>query len=98
MRKLIYPLSLTLFLITSLSTSSCVRYPELVSFAPINDSIPQEVIENFVDLRIVPQDLLSIKVTSFPPEAAAPFNIRSGIGNNVGFIQNLKISDYSVDT
>jgi hypothetical protein len=65
MRKLIYPFSLTLFLMAALSTSSCVRYPELVSFAPINDSIPQEVIRNFVDLKVVPQDLLSIKVSSF---------------------------------
>jgi polysaccharide export outer membrane protein len=101
MRKLFYPLSLTLFFITSLSTSSCVRYPELVSFAPMNDSIPQEVIENFVDLRIVPQDLLSIKVSSYPPDAAAPFNLDQGIGNNVGFIQNTQniglFSGYLVD-
>ncbi len=88
MRKHIYPICLLGFLLATLSMNSCVRYPELVSFAPINDSIPPEAINNFVDLKIAPQDLLSIKVSSFPPEAAAPFNLDQGIGNNAGFIQN----------
>lgn len=100
MRKLVHPLSLVLILAASFSTSSCVRYPELVSLAPINDSIPPEVIENFVDLKIVPQDLLSIQISSYPPETAAPFNINQNIGN-VGNIQNLQglglFSGYLVD-
>jgi polysaccharide export outer membrane protein len=98
MRKFIYPLSLALLIITSLS--SCVRYPELVSFAPMNDSIPPEIIENFVDLKIAPQDLLSIKVTSFPPDAARPFNIDQEI-RNIGGLQNTQnlglFSGYLVD-
>lgn len=102
MRKFLYPLSLALLIIASLSTSSCVRYPELVSFAPINDSIPPEVIENFVDLRIAPQDLLSIKVSSYPPEAAEPFNLDPvGRNMNLGNLQNTQnlglFSGYLVD-
>jgi len=95
MRQIIY-----LTFLTVLMGTSCVRYPELVSFAPIDNSIPPEAIENFVDLKIAPQDLLSIKVSSFPADAAAPFNIDQAI-RNVGNIQNTEnlglFSGYLVD-
>ncbi len=100
MGKYLYPVSLAFILMSALSSSSCVRYPELVSFAPINDSIPPEVINNFVDLKIAPQDLLRIQVSSFPPEAAAPFNIDQ-MPQNIGNLQNTQnlglFSGYLVD-
>ncbi len=71
-----------------LLTTSCVRYPELVSFQPIDGNLPPQAIDNFVDLRIMPQDLLSIQISSTPPEAAAPFNLDQGVGNNIGLVQN----------
>ncbi len=83
MKHLQYTIALTFLLFTS-----CVRYPELVSFQPIDGTMPPEAIDNFVDLKIMPQDLLSIKVSSFPPESAAPFNLDRGIGNQAGFAQN----------
>ena len=56
--------------------SSCVSHKELVTFD--GSSLPYgttQAVENALELRVEPSDLLRINVYSVDPEAAAPFNI-----------------------
>lgn len=56
--------------------SSCVSHKELITFN--ETSLPYgttQAINNALDLRVEPDDLLRITVFSVDPEAAAPFNI-----------------------
>ena len=55
--------------------SACVSHEELISFKPIDPVIlsPQEI-DNSTSLRVQPEDLLRITVSSLNPEAAIPFN------------------------
>ncbi|MBB4080239.1 polysaccharide export outer membrane protein [Lewinella aquimaris] len=69
-------------IVAALTVSSCVSYGELVSFdeADLSQLSPQNI-ENSMNLKVQPEDLLRITVTSLNMEAAAPFNVdqsRSG--------------------
>ena len=60
--------------------SSCVAHEELINFN--EQTIPygeQEFIDNSIDLKIQPNDLLRITVSASDPLAAAPFNL-DGVG------------------
>ena len=80
--------------------SGCVSYKELVNFKDVR--VPQgktEEIENSLELRIQPKDLLRIQVESVDPAAAIPFN-ENGISNGLGQVsnQNLQLfQGYLVD-
>ena len=77
--------SLLFALLGLLAFSSCVSHHELVNFneAELAAGVPQ-AINNALEIRIQPDDLLRITVNSISPEAAAPFNIEpvTGQGNN----------------
>ena len=91
------------FLVLLLGTSSCVSYRELVNFEDINAQ--QELVEdidNALELRIQPRDLLRIQVLGTDPEAIAPFNDVAGGGGGGGLgqanNQNLQLlTGYLVD-
>ncbi len=80
--------------------TSCVPYKELVNFDKV--VVPQgrtEEIENALELKIQPKDLLRIQVLSVDPMAAAPFN-ENAAGGNTGQLsnQNLQLfQGYLVD-
>ncbi|MBB4079029.1 polysaccharide export outer membrane protein [Lewinella aquimaris] len=83
-----------------LTASGCVSYKELVNFDSVR--MPQgktEDIENALELRIQPRDLLRIEVESVDPLAAAPFNEAVTVGG-LGQVsnQNLQLfQGYLVD-
>jgi polysaccharide export outer membrane protein len=83
-----------------LTASGCVSYNELVNFREIRaEREVTEEIDNAIQLKIQPSDLLRIEVESVDPTAAAPFN-EAAMGNNVGQIsaQNLQLfQGYLVD-
>ena len=92
------------FLALLFGTSSCVSYRELVNFEDIDAQREQiEDIDNALELRIQPRDLLRIQVLSVDPEAAAPFNDAAGSGGGGGGLgqannQNLQLlTGYLVD-
>ncbi|WP_420458906.1 polysaccharide biosynthesis/export family protein [Neolewinella sp.] len=96
-------LPLLFFLALLFGTSSCVSYRELVNFEDIRAQQEQvEDIDNALELRIQPRDLLRIQVLSVDPEAAAPFNDAAG-GSSGGGLgqannQNLQLlTGYLVD-
>ena len=90
-----------LFLLPVLfAASSCVSYSELVNFETIRaEQAKVESIDNALELRVQPKDLLRIQVLSVDPEAALPFNdqaITGGLGQVSN--QNLQLfSGYLVD-
>ena len=68
--------SLYLLLSLVITLSSCVSHKELVNFQEANFTLEQaEEILNATQLRIQPEDLLRITVSSFDKSAAAPFNL-----------------------
>ena len=84
--------------------SSCVSHEELINFN--EQGIPygeQEVIDNSIDLKIQPNDLLRITVSSSDPAAAAPFNLDGGGIGGGGNMQQINqgtlelFSGYMVD-
>ncbi len=77
-------LSYTLCFVFALAASSCVPHKQLVNFneAQLNYQSPEAII-NAMELRVQPDDLLRISVTSFDPQAAAPFNAGSQIPGNL---------------
>ncbi|MCP9234512.1 polysaccharide biosynthesis/export family protein [Lewinella sp. JB7] len=77
-----------LLALVTITTSGCVSYKELVNFDSVR--VPQgktEDIENALELRIQPRDLLRIEVESVDPAAAAPFNEAGNIGG-LGQVSN----------
>ena len=87
-------------LLLAICTSSCVSYRELVNFREIDAAREQvEDIDNALELKIQPKDLLRIQVQSVQAEAAAPFNeaaLTGGIGQ--ASPQNLQLfTGYLVD-
>ena len=89
-----------LMIVLAFATSSCVSYQELVNFRDIEAAQVQiEEIDNNLELKIQPKDLLRIQVQSVDPLAAAPFNdpaLASGLGQVSN--QNLQLfSGYLVD-
>ena len=68
-------------LLLALGLQSCVTHEELVNFTeaafPLDSAV---LISNATELRVQPLDLLHITVSSFDPEAAAPFNPQQGQG------------------
>lgn len=68
-------------LLLALGLQSCVTHEELVNFTeaafPLDSAV---LISNATELRVQPLDLLHITVSSFDPEAAAPFNPQQGLG------------------
>lgn len=68
-------------LLVALGLQSCVTHEELVNFTeaafPLDSAV---LIGNATELRVQPLDLLHITVSSFDPEAAAPFNPQQGQG------------------
>jgi polysaccharide export outer membrane protein len=68
-------LSVFLFLGLLLGLSACVQHRELVSFPSATVQFPAGDSLQLKPLRIQPDDLLRITVTSFNPEAAAAFNL-----------------------
>lgn len=64
-----------------LTASGCVSYDELVNFQDLRVGQGRtELIDNTVELKIQPRDLLRIEVKSADPLAAAPFNENAGTG------------------
>jgi polysaccharide export outer membrane protein len=69
------PLFLLLLGSLYIGLSACVQHRELVSFPAETVLFPSSDSLQLEPLRIQPDDLLRITVTSFNPEAAAPFNV-----------------------
>lgn len=71
-------------LLLALGLQSCVTHEELVNFTeaafPLDSAV---LISNATELRVQPLDLLHITVSSFDPEAAAPFNPQQGQGQQM---------------
>ncbi len=78
--------------------SSCVSYDSLLNYeeAPEVPSEPQ-TISNYKPIRIQTNDILSIKVNSVDPVAAAPFALDGGVGANANNTQVLLLNGYLVD-
>ena len=74
--------SYLLIALASLLLSSCVKHKDLVNFRDVEFPISQpEDILNQVQVKIQKDDNISIRVYSYDPEAAAPFNIMQGRNN-----------------
>lgn len=76
--------TIILLCIVCLSTTSCFRYTDLLSYheAPHIPSTPQ-AINNFKPLVIQTNDILRIQISSSSPIAAEPFNATSSGQNSV---------------
>ncbi len=70
--------------------TSCVPYRDLVNFDEVRPQGSTKDIENALELRIQPKDLLRIQVLSVDPLAAAPFN-EVGTGGGIGQASNQNI-------
>lgn len=71
------------FLVLILGLQSCVSHQQLLTLEKANLSYNQpEDIANNITIRIQPDDILTITVHSFDPEAASPFNSAQSRGNN----------------
>lgn len=81
---------LFVFMIQLLLFSACVQHKELINFPQEKASFtsPEQLI-NAVELRVQPDDLLRITVSSFNIEAAVPFNIEDPRQQNVQMMQQL---------
>lgn len=77
--------------------SSCVSHKKFVNFqtGERQEFDGSEDIANQIELIIQPDDILAIRVNSFDPAAAAPFNLVSS-GDQIRE-NNLRISDFLVD-
>lgn len=77
--------------------SSCVSHKKFVNFQTGEEGrfMSSEDITNQIALTIQPDDILAIRVNSFDPIAAAPFNL-VGSGDQIRE-NNLMISDFLVD-
>lgn len=77
-----------LFFLFPLLFGSCVQYKELVIFPSETVSLPStESLENNIELKVQPNDLLRIVVQSFSEEAASPFNIENSMLQNGNMMQ-----------
>jgi len=81
--------------------SSCVRYKDLVNFSE-GPALPSGSVPSFSipELIIQEDDLLSIRISAFDPEAAAPFNIDPAMqGGNMNMQGNISrpLIGYLVD-
>lgn len=65
-----------ILLLSGALLSSCVQHKQLINF-PADQTVfsSPETLQNAIELKAQPNDLLRITVYSFNPEAAAPFNI-----------------------
>lgn len=65
-----------IFLVITITFSSCVTHEELLNFnkGPEFSPTPEDI-QNMPQLEIQPDDLLSIRVKALDPMAAEPFNI-----------------------
>lgn len=78
----------TLLLLLPLLFGSCVLHKELVNFPAETVVLPgNEALENSIELKVQPNDLLRITVSSYNLEAAAPFNIENGTQQNGNLMQ-----------
>ncbi len=68
--------------------SSCVQHKELINFEGVEFPSTPEDIANDMTIRIKPDDVLYIKVHSYDQEAAEPFNLQQGVGNQGGMNMN----------
>jgi polysaccharide export outer membrane protein len=86
-----------LFLLSVLTFSSCVSHRQIVTFNDVDFPLntPEEI-ANQVELRIQPDDVLNIQVSSFDPQAAAPFNLGSGQRNNNQMMNNQNLGALSL--
>ena len=67
--------TIALFVMLAMGFASCVSHKELLILNDIPlDADDTEVISNQFDMRLQPDDLLSITVSSYNIEAAKPFN------------------------
>ncbi|MEL7251684.1 MAG: polysaccharide biosynthesis/export family protein [Bacteroidota bacterium] len=80
-----------LVLYLTLSLSSCVSHQELLNFTEGQDlPMTPEDITNLPQLRIQPDDLLSIRVQALDIEAVLPFNVDPPLANNVNVNGNIR--------
>ena len=95
-----------LFLLLSVATitfllSSCVHSRKVVYFHDLNDTI--KLIEgdsiHYTDPLVQTGDILDIYVSSFNPEASAPFNLGGGVttGTNTGGSSMPSVRGYRVE-
>jgi polysaccharide export outer membrane protein len=67
---------------------SCVLHKELINFPAETVVLPgNEPLENSIELKVQPNDVLRITVSSYNLEAAAPFNIENGTQQNGNLLQ-----------
>ena len=72
---------LYLLCVSIISLQSCVTHEELINFTEANFPLDSAaIISNSTELKVQPLDLLQITVSSFNPEAAAPFNSQGAQG------------------
>lgn len=81
-------LKLLLSFLVVLLGSSCVTHKELVNFQEANFTLEQaEDILNAIELRIQPEDLLRITVSSFDKKAAVAFNLDESASSDLLRVQ-----------
>jgi len=72
------------FIAFSFSLSSCTSTKKIVYFQDLQDTskISSQIINEAYEVKIQPDDILEIIVSSINPEATAPFNLGSAITTN----------------
>jgi polysaccharide biosynthesis/export protein len=97
-RQILYPLSILVFL------QSCISHKELLYLKNVPDNTnATEDIKNQVELKVQPDDLLSITVSSYNLEASKPYNpdptSLTSVANSMGGALNTAeiIAGYFVD-
>jgi len=93
MRIIIFVLTI---LVVALS-NACVTYDKLVTYqSDKRDSIVLHQL-TVPELKLKPNDIISISVYGTNQELAEPFNLKTEIGNNINAIEGLQLIGYLID-
>lgn len=74
--------AIAIFLVVMVASMACKTPQKIVYFQNnAKDTLLQNTVSKNFDLRIKPDDLLSIVIVSASPELSAPFNATQGVGS-----------------
>lgn len=93
------PIHLLIFLASLFLMGGCVRYNSLINYnnTPTIPAEPQEI-ANFKPIRIQPNDILHIQVSSTEDVSTAPFTLAgSNMNNNSNNMQNNLLNGFLVN-
>lgn len=93
-----YPVIICVLLLFLTVTNGCISYNQLLSYQNDLPDTTRMAIAHLPDIRIQPNDVLSIKVYSTDVETAAPFNLMPvEDGPGVQSLETMQLNGYLVD-